>query len=725
MEIRNFDQFFRDNPIPMWVYDPEDYSIQKVNQAMADTYGYSREEMLSFTLFDLRPREEVPKIKKYLSQADNQSVGDEGVWKHQKKNGEYVYARVVRNPVTFDNEEHDFQLVMYKDLTSEMNTRLSNDMFFKHSLDGIMLTNPNGEILQANQAACDILGMSEQEITAQGRGGIVARDEKLQKALSQRSQLGTFAGELTFIHKSGRKIPVELTSSVFVNYAGEKRTSLIFRDISDRKAQQQALREEKEFTEAVMSSLPGVFYVLDHQGHVVRFNDHAMEVFGLSADQFIGRSAAEFVHESDREKVPEEIRAVLEEGYRVFELTLKTGDGTPAIYRFNAERLQQSGQTYIIGTGVDVTKKKQLEEQLSSLLQEEHAQRKKAEADRDKLKEMFEEAPSPKCLLEGPELRYVIANKAYRQVVGQEDIVGRPVIDVLPEVEEQGYIDLLEKVYQTGEPYLGFGDPVQIDKDNEGSKQKYIFNLLFAPLFDEEGEVYGIFIEALDFSEQITYQQQLRESLTEKETLLAEIHHRVKNNLAIVTSMMQLQAMETEDIDLQGALRSAQQRIQTIATIHELLYSSESLSHLNFGEHVKQLLHNLEEIYNTGKQITIVSDVEQVPMNINQAIPCALMVNEVVTNAYKHAFNLQKRGEIGIQLYEENGNVVVEITDNGVGFPSNIMQEGASTIGMTLINLLKQQLEGDVYFSNKNGTQFKLVFEKADVKGSGSSLIKN
>ncbi|SMO93282.1 PAS domain-containing sensor histidine kinase [Fodinibius sediminis] len=725
MKIRNFDQFFHDNPIPMWVYDPEDYSIREVNQAMADTYGYSREEMLSFTLFDLRPEEEVPRFKQYLSQLDNESVGDEGVWKHQKKNGEFVYARVVRNPVRFDNEEHDYQLVMYKDLTSEMNTQLSNDMLFKHSLDGIMLTNPNGKILQANQAACDILGMSEQEIIERGRDGIVAKDKKLEKALEQRSQTGKFAGELNYIHKSGRKIPVELTSSVFVNYAGEKRTSLIFRDISDRKEQQQALREEKEFTEAVLNSLPGIFYVLNHQGRVMRINDHAEEVFGLPADKFIGRSAAEFVHKSDREKVPEEIRGVLDEGYRVFELTLRTGGGNTEIYRFNAERLDQGGQTYIIGTGIEITKKKELEEQLNSLLQEEHAQRKKAEADRDKLKEMFEEAPTPKCLLEGPDLRFVIANKAYREVVGQEDIIGKKVIDVIPEVEAQGYIDLLDQVYDEGETYLGHAEHIYFDKDKEEAQKEYIFNFIYEPLFDNGGEVYGIFVEAMDYSKQIAYQEELEKSLTEKETLLAEIHHRVKNNLAIITGMMQLQAMETEDIELQGALRSAQQRIQTIATIHELLYGSKSLSHVNFGENVKQLLHNLEGIYDTGKHITVDLHVEDILMNINQAIPCALMINEVVTNAYKHAFNHQQEGEIAIQLCEKDGNVVVKIIDNGEGLPDHIMQEGSSTIGMTLINLLKQQLEGEVQFLNDNGTRFQLSFEKANLKGSGSSLIKN
>ena len=725
MKIRNFDQFFYDSPIPMWVYDQEDYSIKEVNQAMTEVYGYSREEMLSFTLFDLRPKEEVPKLKKYLSNIDNESVGNEGVWKHQKKNGEFVYARVVRNPVTFEDDNSDYQLAMYKDLTDELNTRLSIEMLYKYSLDGIMLTNPNGEILQANQAACNILGMTEKEIIERGREGIVAKDDKLAKALEQRSDTGRFAGELNYIHKSGQKIPVELTTSVFTNYAGEERTSLIFRDVSERKQQEQALREEKEFTEVVLNSLPGVFYVLDKQGNVVRFNENAIDVFGVPADDIIGRSAVEFVHESDQEKVPQEIERVLEEGYRVFELTLKTAGGSTAIYQFNAERIVQNEQTYIIGTGLDITKKKELEDKLSSLLQEEHTQRKKAEADRDKLKEMFEEAPSPKCLLEGPELRYVIANKAYRQVVGQEDIVGKCITDVVPELKEQGYIDLLEKVYRTGEPYLGNEERIHVDKDNDGAKQEYVFNMLLAPLFDENGEVYGIFVEALDYSEQIAYQQQLKESLKEKVTLLAEIHHRVKNNLAIVTSMMQLQAMETEDTNLQGALRVAQQRIHAIATIHELLYGSESLSHLDFGENIKQLLHNLGEIYGSGKQIAIDLQVDQIPMNINQAIPCALIVNEVVTNAYKHAFDHQEEGEIAVDIHEEDENVVVLITDNGGGIPDNVKQGDLSTIGMTLINLLKQQLEGEVHFSNKNGTQFKLAFEKSDVKGIGSTLIES
>ncbi len=720
MNIKNADLFFRDSTIPMLIFHPDDYSITDVNQSMVDLYGYTREEMLSFTLFDLRPGTEVSKLKKRLSEIDSDKFSEEGLWKHKKKNGEFVFVKVIRNPVTFPGDDCTYQLVLYLNVTGEMNYQQKHKMLFDYSLDGIMLTNPNGEILQSNKAACDILGMTNEEITSLGRDGIVAQDEKLEKALKKRSETGRFSGELNFVHKSGRIIPVELTSSIFTTYCGEKRTSIIFRDISDRKETEQALRREKEFTEVVLNNLPGVFYVLSAEGEIIQCNDHSSEVFGIPSEEITGRPVVEFVHEPDKDLVPEKIQRVLKDGYHVFELMLNTAEGT-ALYKFNAEKLQQDKQTYIISTGVDVTKQKQLEQQLSLLLEEEHYQRVKAENDRDKLKEMFEEAPSPKCVLEGSDLRYVIANKAYRQVVGQEDILGRRLTEILPEVKRQGYLDLLKQVYRTGEPYLGKENRVLIDKDKEGAQEEYIFNLLFAPLSDKNGDVYGIFVEAMDFSEQIGYQKKLEVSLKEKETLLAEIHHRVKNNLAIITGMMELQVMDTDNRFIQNSLRSAQQRIKTIAIIHELLYGSESLSHLNFGKNVKQLISHISDIYGRIKPVETDLQVEPIAMNINQAIPSALVVNEVVTNAYKHAFRNRGDGKITVKVYEEKGKVIIGISDNGVGIPDKLMND-SSSIGMTLINLLKQQLNGELEFSNDNGTLFHLEFKKTDVKGIGSSL---
>ncbi|MDZ7680460.1 MAG: ATP-binding protein [Fodinibius sp.] len=128
-------------------------------------------------------------------------------------------------------------------------------------------------------------------------------------------------------------------------------------------------------------------------------------------------------------------------------------------------------------------------------------------------------------------------------------------------------------------------------------------------------------------------------------------------------------------------------------------------------------------MYSSSKQITVTVEADDIPMNINQAIPCALLVNEVVTNAYKHAFKNRQEGEIAVKLQENNEEVLIEVIDNGVGLPDDFVQEDSLSIGMTLIRKLTQQLEGEIAFSNENGTHVKLTFKKTDVKGIGSNLL--
>jgi two-component sensor histidine kinase len=112
-------------------------------------------------------------------------------------------------------------------------------------------------------------------------------------------------------------------------------------------------------------------------------------------------------------------------------------------------------------------------------------------------------------------------------------------------------------------------------------------------------------------------------------------------------------------------------------------------------------------------------------LKLLKAIPCALLVNEVVTNAYKHAFKHHEEGEIKVKLRKNNGDILIDIRDNGVGLQDDFMEETSSSIGMTLIKLLKQQLEGEMEFHNQNGTHFVFTFKKADVKGSASSFTEN
>lgn len=722
MDVKNVDLFFSDNPNPMWIYDPSDRSIQEVNHSALRLYGYSYDEMCSMTIEELRPAGEVEKLKDHLRKNNKKGFDDAGVWHHQKKNGETLFVRVLTTPVSY--ESNDYKLVVVQDVTSRINYQQKYEMLFEHSLDGVMLTNPNGDILQANKAACKILGMTEEEIISGGREEIVAKDRKLDKALKERSETGEFSGELTYIHKSGRRIPVEVSSSVFTTSTGGKRTSLIFRDISDRKETERALQHEKKFIDIALNSMPGVFFVLNSQGETIRWNNHSTEVFGLTPDEIKGRSAEEFVHEDDKELIRQEIAKVLEGGRSRVELQLYTAGDNTAFYDFIANRFRQDGETYIVGSGVDVSAQKELEKRLNASLKKESKQRKQAEGDRDKLRKMFERAPSVKCVLEGEDLRFVIANQSYRELVGGKEIIGKRIIDVIPEIEEQGIIDTLKEVYHSGDPYLSKELPINIRQDKSGELQEHVFNLIYSPLFNEKGEVYGIFVEGIDISDQLKYQRELEASLREKETLLQEVHHRVKNNLAIVSSMMELQALESKDSVLKDSLRVGQQRIQAIASIHELLYQSDTLSHLNFGETTKKIVEKLRDIYGNRGNILLRMQIEPVNLNVNQAIPCGLIINELLTNAYKHAFKESENGIIEVHLSEEQGNLNISVKDDGMGIPKEFDFKSASTIGMTLVNLLKQQLDADLDIINEEGTHCSLTFEKSEVKGIGSSMIE-
>ncbi|MDR8390139.1 PAS domain S-box protein [Aliifodinibius sp. S!AR15-10] len=236
----------------------------------------------------------------------------------------------------------------------------------------------------------------------------------------------------------------------------------------------------------------------------------------------------------------------------------------------------------------------------------------------------------------------------------------------------------------------------------------------------------GLIANSRDVTEQIHQQQQNLESLKEKETLLAEIHHRVKNNLAVVSGMMQLQATEEENDEIKDRLNDSIIRIKTMANIHEQLYQSNSFSKLAFAENIQALILNIKQTFQPQTDINIDFNCENIELNINQAIPCSLIVNEVITNIFKHAFLGREEGNIDINLSEcENQRSLhLSISDDGIGFPEDLDTTKSSSLGLNLINVLSDQLHASHHYkSTDNKTTFVIEFEKDELKGIGNSLL--
>jgi PAS domain S-box-containing protein len=215
-----------------------------------------------------------------------------------------------------------------------------------------------------------------------------------------------------------------------------------------------------------------------------------------------------------------------------------------------------------------------------------------------------------------------------------------------------------------------------------------------------------------DVTERTQAEDRIKASLLEKETLLKEIHHRVKNNLQIISSLLRLQSRQIRDRQVLQLFTESQNRVQAMALIHEKLYRSSNLAKIDFEEYIKTLVEELFRGYEARKRsITFKTNVEQVSLAIALAIPCGLIINELVTNSLKYAFPETVGSQISISLQERvRDQFILTISDNGVGLPEDLDFRNTNSLGLQLVCRLTKQLEGTIELERSQGTKFKIVF---------------
>jgi two-component sensor histidine kinase/ABC-type amino acid transport substrate-binding protein len=225
-----------------------------------------------------------------------------------------------------------------------------------------------------------------------------------------------------------------------------------------------------------------------------------------------------------------------------------------------------------------------------------------------------------------------------------------------------------------------------------------------------------------ELHEKSKIEKNLKKSIEEKEVLLAEIHHRVKNNLAITSSLFQLEMMHIEEDRIVDLLSNSVMRIKSIAMVHEKLYESKDFKSIQFHVYLTEILPKIERKYNADKRIKVHKDVDIIHLNINLAIPAALLINELVTNSFKHAFPDRNEGVIDIRLKNQGDEVQLSVEDDGIGLPEFIDPEDRSSVGFMLVNTLSKQLNAEYEVSTRPGTRFSFVFKNRDKKGSGGNI---
>ncbi len=215
-----------------------------------------------------------------------------------------------------------------------------------------------------------------------------------------------------------------------------------------------------------------------------------------------------------------------------------------------------------------------------------------------------------------------------------------------------------------------------------------------------------------DITERKRAEEALRTSLEEKEILLREVHHRVKNNLQVVVSLLNLQSQNVPDERVREIFKESRNRIRSMALVHERLYQSSDLSHVDFAEYLRRLTTHLFHSYGLDAgRIELEVDAGDVRLDVNTAVPLGLIINELVSNAIKHAFPDGRRGKIAVGLKPlEGGRFRLAVSDDGAGFPEGVDFRNTESLGMQIVTMLAEQLEGKLALERGAGTKFVLTF---------------
>jgi len=307
------------------------------------------------------------------------------------------------------------------------------------------------------------------------------------------------------------------------------------------------------------------------------------------------------------------------------------------------------------------------------------------------------------CIV-SPEGYFQRLNPAFSATLGysEEELLSKPYLSfVYPEDQESTIAEAMR--ISTDAPPKPFNNRFVCA---DGTQKWLSWSTMLVPT---SGQIYAI---AREVTEQHKIQEQTETSLKEKETLLTEIHHRVKNNMQMISSLLSLQSEFVEDQKNVHIFQECQDRIRTMAMVHESLYQSKDASTVDFSDYIPSLLDKIIGGHTSSSScISSSAQVEQACLDVDTAIPCALIINELVSNSVTHGLSDQAVGRIYVEFkLQDDGNFNLVISDDGVGMPEGVDFQDPNSLGLQLVNMMVDQLDGTIELDNSNGTKFIMQF---------------
>lgn len=585
--------------------------------------------------------------------------------------------------------------------------KVKNDLLFNKSLDGFFVMDLKDgcpfRILEVNHAACELLGYSREELESIDLKKVFPsqfcklEEERVPKAEGMSYPFR----RLRLKHKNKTLVPVDLGP----HWAKIGSRSLLFaivRDMTDNEQAYETLRNSEKQLLTLFHAIPDLILNIDHTGKIISRKPGTF----ASAD---GTRDAVFRHEmferaqSIYEFIPPEMldpaRAAVYEVLR---------DQSSTVVEFQSRGISKSGRIRDFEARVCPVDREEI-----VIIVREITDRKRRDAalarSESRLRLLYNNNPFLIFNL-GPDQSIRSINTSALEALdyNEEELLQTSRLFLIHEGDRE-YVEARFNDYLTGGDetdsweyrmlkrdggFFWVEERVKVTKDLKGRRT--------------------IVASCRDITRRREAEQAILDSLKEKEVLLREVHHRVKNNLQIINSMLSLQMGQFQDHQLHDILKSSQNRILSMSLIHENLYRSEGLDNIDTKEYFKELCTHLFSAYDIqpGK-IQVEYLIEEVPLGLERAIPLGLIVNELVTNVIKYAFKGMEQGKVSIKLHAKGEHIHFAFADNGIGMEENFDFERASSMGLRMIRILSKQLRGQVQFGTKGGFSYRLTLPLA------------
>ncbi|MGZ4048254.1 MAG: PAS domain-containing sensor histidine kinase, partial [Bacteroidia bacterium] len=484
----------------------------------------------------------------------------------------------------------------------------------------------------------------------------------------------------------------------------EETNELLEQEITKRKVTQLQLLESQKYTRLIINGSLDMICASDRRGFITEFNNAAQKTFGYSAEEVIGKHVS-MLYEDPLQRMKITDEELYKKGVYAGEVNNIRKNGEVFVSFLSASVLKNEDGEVIGAMGVsrDISELKKADEVLRS-------QSAKFNAIIESSSHVIWTVDKNICLTTFNQNYGKQVKKRY----GLEARIGLSMISG-DSVSSESYNSFWIKKYEStfaGNPQ--YFETQFIDKDGTESWSEIYLN----PIFNEDKEVLEVSGIGHDITEKKISEERIRQSLQEKEVLLKEVHHRVKNNLQVISSILNLQSSYVKDEGTLNILKESQNRIKSMAFIHESLYQTKDFSSINFTEYVINLSQNLIHSYsNFDHEIKLNLDIQNVFLNLDLAIPCGLIINEIVSNALKYAFvDKGEGGEISIKMEILGENLILLIGDNGKGLPKHIDYRNTESLGLQLVVTLTDQLSGTIEIDLENGTNYTIIFKQNQVK---------